>query len=132
MESSCTFVHERPAVATARDSPVAATGMRGTCRTAHQPTGPELAGQPADPLANAIMRSLPDPFDQAAPADQGAGEADETVVDVEAAFPAHGEPTELVQQAKLCSTTYRSLPRPLMLGVFGLAMIGSVPRSRPA
>src|SRR5689334_17945093 len=46
------------------------------------------------------MRSLRGPFDKATPADQGAGEADKTVVDVEPAFPASGDPAELVQQGE--------------------------------
>jgi hypothetical protein len=45
-------------------------------------------------------RSLVGSFDQAAPADNGEGEANEAVVDVEAAFPAHGEAAELVQQGE--------------------------------
>lgn len=45
-----------------------------------------------------LTRSLSGAFDQAAPAGHGAGEADETVVDVEPAFPAHRDAAELVQQ----------------------------------
>src|SRR5262249_9172224 len=45
-------------------------------------------------------RSRVGPFDQAAPADYGAGEADEAVVDIESAFPAHGEAAELTQRGE--------------------------------
>src|SRR3954447_7530520 len=54
------------------------------------------SASPSEPLT----RSLVGPFDQATPADHGAGEADQAVVDVEAPFPAHGEPAELVQQGE--------------------------------
>ena len=47
-----------------------------------------------------LTRSLAGPVDQASPADQDAGEADEAVVDVESAFPAHGESAELVEQGE--------------------------------
>jgi hypothetical protein len=47
-----------------------------------------------------LTRSLLGPVDQSAPADQGAGEADETVVDVEASFPTDSQPAELVQQGE--------------------------------
>jgi hypothetical protein len=39
---------------------------------------------------------MPGPVDQSTPADQDAGEVDETVVDVQASFPPHGEAAELV------------------------------------
>ena len=59
-----------------------------------------------------LTRSLPGPFDQAAPADHGAGETDEAVVDVEPAFPAHGDPAELVQQGEgLLDDVAQLLPR---------------------
>jgi hypothetical protein len=34
-----------------------------------------------------------------------------------AAFPSDGESFEVVEEAKVCSTTYRSVPRPSMFGV---------------
>jgi hypothetical protein len=55
---------------------------------------------PALCLLKLLTRSLGGPVDQAAPADQDAGEADEAVVDVQASFPAHGESSELVQQGE--------------------------------
>ena len=52
------------------------------------------------PQLKLLTRSLISPVDQAAPADQDAGEADEAVVDVQASFPAHGEAAELVEQGE--------------------------------
>ena len=47
-----------------------------------------------------LSRSLSGPVDQSAPADQGAGEADEAVVDVEAAFLTDDQTAEPVEQAE--------------------------------
>lgn len=49
-------------------------------------------------------------------ADEAAGEEDEGVVEFGAAFPADGDSFEVWSGAKVCSTTYRSLPMPLMFG----------------
>ncbi len=47
-----------------------------------------------------LTRSLLGLVDQSTPADQGAGEADKTVVDVEASFPTDSQPAELMQQGE--------------------------------
>ncbi|GAA0476591.1 hypothetical protein Aca07nite_88180 [Actinoplanes capillaceus] len=53
-------------------------------------------------------------------------------MDVEAAFPAHGDLPELMEQGEGLFDDVAQLAQALDVGVLGLAMIGSVPRSRQA
>jgi hypothetical protein len=53
-------------------------------------------------------------------------------VDVESAFPAHGESAELVEQGEGLFDDVAQLAQALDAGGPGLGMIGSVPRSRQA
>ena len=53
-------------------------------------------------------------------------------MDVEASFPAHGQAAELVQQGEGLLHDVAQLAQAFDPGVFGVGMIGSVPRSRQA
>ena len=53
-------------------------------------------------------------------------------MEIEAAFPAHSDPAELVQQREGLFDDVAQLAQTVDPRVFGFGMIGSVPRSRQA
>jgi hypothetical protein len=82
---------------------------------------PIKSGPPgSDALLKLLTRSLFGPVDQSPPADQDAGEAHEAVVDVQASFPTHGEPAELVQQGEGLFDDVAQLAQALDSGSLGL------------